>query len=362
MRNGISDLVKIAILLSAAGGAIRCISFLDPKASWALPVVGFAQTLIALAGPIVMAAPPKLSARWFPVHERTIATAISSCANNIGSGVGYVVPPYLVQVYGFRNYLLIEAAIGALLLILVLTYFPESPPTPPSITAKLDQESSETFTLEIVKHSLVEIMWNPSYLLLSLVGGWQAGTLNAWQGLFENIFVPAFSETFVGWLGFFFITASSLGGIIGGFLCDKFLQKKFKKLLIIVFTLLSVCLLVFTLSFPTFFSPEPLINLHPYVSASMLVICGLLYGFCSPIFYEFGVEITYPLSPIMSSGFLTLWINVFTLVFLVSRIPNTYINAITAFSMFACIIPLILVKESYKRSDIDMSVAYQPTN
>jgi len=235
MKNSISDLTQIAILLTACGGVIRCISFIDPKAYWALWVVGFAQTLIALAGPIVMSAPPKISARWFPANERTMATAIGCCANNIGSGVGFVVPPYLAQAYGFRNFLLIEASIGALLFLLTLCYFPESPPTPPSITAQLDQQGAERFTLQSFFGAMKAICYNRSFLILSLVGGWQAGTLNAWQGLFEPIFVGVFSETFVGWLGFLFITASSLGGVVGGFLCDKFFQKKFKAMLIIFF-------------------------------------------------------------------------------------------------------------------------------
>jgi len=336
--------------------------FIQPQAYWSIWVVGFAQTLIALAGPIVMAAPPKLSARWFPANERTIATAISVCANNVGSGIGYVLPPYLVQAYGFRNFLLIEAAVGALLFIVALIYFPESPPTPPSLTEKLEQESLETISKKTIFLSLKDIFTNPSYIILSIVGGLQAGILNAWQGLFQDIFVPPFTETFVGWLGFGFITASSVGGVVGGIICDKFLKKKFKAILIILFIALSGCLVIFALAFPSFFSTTPILPIHPYVSSSLLVICGLLYGMSSPIFYEFGVEITFPLSPIMSSGFLTLWINVFTLIFLVSELPDPWINGITALSMVGCIVPLIFMKESYGRSDIDTSASYQPTN
>jgi len=195
------------------------------------------------------------------------------------------------------------------------------------------------------------------------VGGWQAGTLNAWQGLFEPIFDGVFGETFVGILGFLFITSSSLGGVVGGFLCDKYFQKKFKPLLIVFFIGLGTCLVIFTLSFPTFFSPKTaILNINPYIATSILVVCGLLYGFCTPMFYEFGVEITFPLSPVISSGFFTLWINVFTLIFLVAQIPNNYINSITALSMCACVIPLFFVKESYKRSDIDAKTSNQSTN
>jgi len=338
------------------------VSFLEPRSTWALCVVGFAQTLIALVGPIVMSAPPKLSARWFPVHERTLATAIGTCSNNLGSGIGFVVPPYLCQTYGFHNFLLIEAGLAAFLFILVLIYFPESPPHPPSASAKLDEESTQVFSKEIFFQSLKDIVTNPSFMILSLVGGWQAGLLNAWQGLFDDIFNPYFSEEFVGWLGFFFIAASSLGGIIGGILCDRFFQQKFKMLLVILVSALSVCLIIFTLSFPSFFSEEPIIRIHPYVSASLLVICGMLYGFATPIFYEFGVELTFPLSPILSSGWFTFWINIITLIFLVAPVPSIDLNGVTAFSMVACILPLLFIKETYGRSDVDNKSKFEPTN
>jgi len=324
--------------------------------------VGFSQTLVALVGPIVMSAPPKLSSRWFPVNERTVATAIGTCANNLGSGVGFVVPPYLVEIYGFRNFLLIEAGLAALLFILTIIYFPESPPHPPSTTSKLDEDATKNFTKETFGLAFKDILLNPSFVVLSIIGGWQAGLLNAWQGLFDDIFDPFFSNTFVGWLGFLFIAASSVGGVVSGFLCDKFLQKKFKILLIIGFIMLGVCLTLFTLSFPSFISDKPIISVHPYISAAMLVVCGMLYGFCTPIFYEFGVEITFPLSPVMSSGFFTFWINLISLIFLVVDIPNNWINGITAFSMLACVIPLWFIKESYARSELDANTVIHQTN
>jgi len=132
-------------------------------------------------------------------------------------------------------------------------------------------------------------------------------------------------------------------------------------MLIIFFFGLGSCLVIFTLSFPTFFSVIPVLSIHPYIATSILIVCGLLYGFCTPIFYEFGVEITYPLSPIISSGFFTFWINIFTLIFLVSNIDNSYINSITAFSMVVCAVPLFFVTESYKRSDIDTQTSYLPS-
>jgi len=201
---------------------------------------------------------------------------------------------------------------------------------------------------------MIDIMYNWSYLLLAFVGGWQSGLLNAWQGLFDSIFTN-YSEVFIGILGFLFIAMSTLGGIIGGIICDKFLQRKFKMMLLILFTLLGALLLVFTLSFPSFISYTPLINIPDYVICTILVICGILYGFCSPIFYEFGVELTYPSSTVISSGIYTLIINIITLLFLIIEIPSDWVTGIAALSILACILLLAIVREEYKRSDIDVT-------
>jgi len=184
----------------AVSGALRCISFISPKSEWSIYVVGIAQALIALCGPVVITGPPKISERWFSLEERTLATGVASTATYVGVAVGFLIPSYLVQLYGFRNYLLIEAGFTTLIYLLVLCYFPEYPPTPPSHSAKLEKELAETFTLEEFLTSMKEIITNPSFLIVSLAGVWQIGIFAAWQGLFNYIFNDLLDETFVGWL------------------------------------------------------------------------------------------------------------------------------------------------------------------
>ena len=54
------------------------------------------QALNGLAGPVAMAAAPVLSATWFPLRERTTATAIMSMANNLGVALSFILGPLLV--------------------------------------------------------------------------------------------------------------------------------------------------------------------------------------------------------------------------------------------------------------------------
>lgn len=43
-----------------------------------------------VAASITMAGPPLLSVIWFPVHERTTATALAAGASYLGTGVSFL--------------------------------------------------------------------------------------------------------------------------------------------------------------------------------------------------------------------------------------------------------------------------------
>ena len=89
--------LRLVCLLGAglvfAGSGLRCITT-SGMACTVLAHVG--QALNGLAGPVAMAAAPVLSATWFPVRERTTATAIMSMANNLGVALSFVLGPKTV--------------------------------------------------------------------------------------------------------------------------------------------------------------------------------------------------------------------------------------------------------------------------
>ena len=43
-----------------------------------------------------MAAPPALSAVWFPPHQRTTATSISQVFTQLGTGLSFAIGPHMV--------------------------------------------------------------------------------------------------------------------------------------------------------------------------------------------------------------------------------------------------------------------------
>ena len=54
------------------------------------------QFFNGMAGPVTQAGPPVLSSIWFPPHERTTATALSSLAGSMGIAVSFVIGPLFV--------------------------------------------------------------------------------------------------------------------------------------------------------------------------------------------------------------------------------------------------------------------------
>jgi len=48
------------------------------------------QLLNGFAGPVCMAAPPLISATWFPANQRTTATSLALLSGNIGFAMAFV--------------------------------------------------------------------------------------------------------------------------------------------------------------------------------------------------------------------------------------------------------------------------------
>jgi nitrate/nitrite transporter NarK len=70
------------------------------------------QFLNGLAGAIVMNAPSRLSAIWFPPKYRGTATGIGYCGGNIGAALGFVLGPQLIQTEASRVPLLLYVTLG----------------------------------------------------------------------------------------------------------------------------------------------------------------------------------------------------------------------------------------------------------
>lgn len=85
-RYGLRAGVTLGMGLTVVGIWLRCLINVDMTYA----VVG--QTIMAIGQPFLYNAPPKISAVWFPEHERLVATSIGAYANIVGVAVGCFVP------------------------------------------------------------------------------------------------------------------------------------------------------------------------------------------------------------------------------------------------------------------------------
>lgn len=210
MHNGLRYCVLILAVADFLAALCRILPSIIMSAthpnfsSFALPFIHAGQILNAACGPLVMAPVSQLSSFWFAPHERTRATTVAIFSNNLGSTVGFLISPYIVNTPDNVPILLyFHFGLAFVACVLALAYFPAQPPTPPSAAAELlvhNPESAET------KHSwrtFLKDIWacisNPAFLFLSTAGGLLNGTFGAWTGLFDVLLKPeGYTETQTG--------------------------------------------------------------------------------------------------------------------------------------------------------------------
>jgi len=304
-----------------------------------------------------MAAPPKLSAIWFSPHERTIATSISASANNLGVALGFIVATYGVEWVGMQWFLVMEGIHGVLVMLMVFAYFPERPPTPPSHTGSLDDD----FSLKEYWKDIKNLGTNWSFLILVAVGGLQTGMFGAWQGLFAYLLI-GYSDRQVGWIGTGNVFGGWIGSIVAGVVMDKWVGRYFKEAIIVSFVVGTALLVLFTLSFPSPISATPIVHSPEWLNILVVIVIGFVFGLTLPLFFEFGVELTYPTREASSASLFTLITNIACLIgiFAGSAISPSSINTMVSGCMAGCTVLLCFIRSDYKRSLMDEKVGYSP--
>ena len=195
----------------------------------------FGAIFNSIGGPLAMALGPLISAAWFPPYQRTTSTAIASLAPYVGTGLAFIIGPLLVSDVGnhsstigksidyikLRNnmshkqlmhlkqqimhLMYIEFAATALILLIIIAYFPKKPKVPPSVTATVDRLD--------FKYGLKRLMLNKQFWLLLFINGLTLGVYNGWVSILDlNLSQFGMREKTAGWLGF----GASMTGIAAG--------------------------------------------------------------------------------------------------------------------------------------------------
>ncbi|KAJ8316689.1 hypothetical protein KUTeg_005760 [Tegillarca granosa] len=342
-------MIACTSLLTLATG-IRCITHHNPYATW---LMNIGAILNGAAGTIPFAGPALIASKWFPPNQRATATAISSFFNYAGVALSFIIGPHIVSspkyVHGFNDSIIvnnsnatvivnldqvtteimrlmyIHCSITVVLFIAVLLYFPQKPPKPPSITASIERISYTKALSKVVKHGP---LW-----LITIAAGLPCGVYGVWGSVIDIILNPVnVGQTEVGWIGFY----STMAGCAAGLVIARFSDIFMRHMKLFVITLFI---------------------LYLYCSC---ILGGMFLNGSIPLFYELACETSYPVAEGITGGFLTLFNNLFGIIFLlvllIPGIGTIWMNYCLLGSIGLGLVFMCLFPESYSRTDIDITI------
>ncbi len=228
---------------------------------------------IAIAQPFLLNAWTKVPANWFAIEERATAVGLVTLANLVGTALGMVLTPILIETLPIPAVQLIYGGFAAVSAVLFVILAHEKPPTPPCPPG----QEVRALMLDGLKSALkVKSFWY--VLLVSFIG---LGIFNGITTWVENIIRPrGFSPTDAGTLGALMIVGGLIGAVVIPAFSDK--QHKRQKFLMIAFAGALPGLLGLTFASSQF---------GLFTSAFVL---GFFLVSAMPVSMQYAAEVTYP--------------------------------------------------------------------
>ena len=250
------------------------------------PLVLISTIGLAISQPFLLIAWTKVPAQWFAIEERATAVGLVTLANLVGTALGLVLTPILIQRISIPTVQLIYGSLAAFSAVLFLVFAREHPPTPPCPPGL----EVRTLMLDGLKHAL-QVKDFLLYLVVSFIGLGLFNGVNTW---IENIIRPrGFSPTDAGALG----AAMLVGGLFGAVIIPPFSDKQHQRK---KFLLLGIV-----------FSIPGLIGLTFATSFWLLLVSAFALGFflisTCPIGMQYAAEIAYPTPEGTSNGLIQLF-------------------------------------------------------
>lgn len=169
---------------------------------------------IAAAQPLLLNAWTKMPAAWFPARERATAVGLITIASIVGTAVGLVVTPILVEGMNIATVQLIYGGAAAAAAVVFMAVAREKPALPPDESASRER----AFMIDGLKYALR----NPSflrYLAISFIG---MGIFNGVTTWVEGIVKPrGIDSTAAGILGAIMLAGGLVGAVIIPAISDR---------------------------------------------------------------------------------------------------------------------------------------------
>ncbi|KAH8394844.1 hypothetical protein KR222_007895, partial [Zaprionus bogoriensis] len=297
---GLRITALVGIVGTCIGAWIKVFS-VDPSLFY---VSFIGQAIVALAQVCILSLPARLAAVWFGPDQVSSATSVGVFGNQLGVAVGFVLPPMLVpnsedlETVGkdLQMMFYMVAGLTTVLLVLMVLFFQDKPPTPASAAQEAAQRLEGMAEDQVsFLQSLKNLMTNRNFIFLLLSYGINVGVFYAISTLLNPVVLKYYPghEVDTGRIGLSIVLAGMLGSVVSGIVLDK--THKFKETTLAVYALSMVGMWVFTFTLDTGYIAVV------YLTASLL---GFFMTGYLPVGFEFGAELTFPEPEGTSSGLL----------------------------------------------------------
>ncbi|XP_058691128.1 heme transporter FLVCR1 isoform X2 [Poecile atricapillus] len=305
--------------LNALGAWLKCGSLAPQR----YPLTLAAQAVCAVAQVFILGLPSRIASVWFGPTEVSTACAVAVLGNQLGTAIGFLLPPVLVpntpndidlMAHNIGIMFYGTAIVSTLLFFLTGVVFEEKPKYPPSHSqAVLQTKPPEDYSY---KQSIINLFKNIPFILLLISYGIMTGAFYSVSTLLNQMIVTHYEgeEVNAGRIGLTLVVAGMVGSIICGLWLD-------------------------------------------YTKTYKFFMTGYL-----PLGFEFAVEITYPESEGTSSGLLNASAQIFGIVFTLVQGKLTTDYSPRAGNIFLCawifvgIILTALIKSDLRRHNVNSGI------
>ncbi|XP_037020212.2 feline leukemia virus subgroup C receptor-related protein 1 isoform X2 [Artibeus jamaicensis] len=342
--------------LNCLGAWIKCGS-VQQHLFW---VTMLGQSLCSVAQVFILGLPSRIASVWFGPKEVSTACATAVLGNQLGTAVGFLLPPVLVPNTQNNTDLLAHnistmfygtSAVATLLFALTVIAFKEKPDYPPSqAQAALQDTPPGEYSY---KKSIRNLFKNIPFVLLLITYGIMTGAFYSVSTLLNQMILTYHEgeEVNAGRIGLTLVVAGMVGSILCGLWLDY--TKTYKQTTLLVY-ILSFCGMI-TFTFTLDLGHIVLV----FVTAGVL---GFFMTGYLPLGFEFAVEITYPESEGTSSGLLNAAAQIFGILFTLAQGKLTSEYSPKAGNIFLCvwmfvgIVLTALIKSDLRRHNINIGI------
>lgn len=274
---GIRTGVGIGVIFTALFGLMRGLVGVNYN------MLLISQIGIAIGQPFLLNSITKVAARWFPISERATASGLGTLSMYVGILAGMSLTPFLVNGSGIGGMLYIYGILSVVSAVVFIVLAKERPLTAPCLPGQEERA--------LAIDGLKLIFRNRDFKWLMLIFFIGLGVFNAVTTWIENILGPrGFTAEQAGITGGLMI----IGGIFGALIIPLLSDRRKKRIPFILIALAGSTLGLAGITFAT--------------SYPLLLVSGTVFGFfllsSGPIGFQYGAEVTWPVSEGTSNGFL----------------------------------------------------------